>query len=145
MGRFYYMTCRNKECRYRIELREGPGMFLFAREKTLEEAILNGEREAPDEFKNLLKSGHRLDIVGNYLCPRCQEWKVENYPYILELIKASPYGTIRDYKVHFLNGNPKCEKCGGELEFIIRPRSGKNRCPKCGTDNMIASRFGYYD
>ena len=145
MGIFYYMTCRNKACRYSVELREGPGMLLFAREKTLEREIMNGEREAPDEIKNLLKSGHELDMVGNYLCPTCQEWKVVRHPYILELIKVSPHGANIDYKVHFLNGNPKCEKCGGELEFIIRPRSGKNRCPKCGTDNMRVSHLGYYD
>ena len=145
MGSFYYMTCRNKACRYRVELREGPGMYLFAREKTLEKEILNGEIEASDEIKNLLNSGRKLNIVASYLCPTCREWQVENYPYILELIKVSPYGTIREYKVHFLNGKPKCKTCGGELDFILNPRSGKNRCPKCGTDNMRVSHFGYYD
>lgn len=57
----------------------------------------------------------------------------------------TPYGTIREYKVHYLDGNPNCEKCGTELEFILNLRSGKNRCPKCGTDNMKAGHFGFYD
>ena len=145
MGSFYHMTCRNKACRYSVELREGPGMYLFARQRAIEKEILDGKKEASDEIKNLLKSGCKLNIVANYLCPACQEWQVDNFPYILELIKVSPYGTIRDYKVHFLNGKPRCKKCGGELVFILNPRSGKNQCPKCGTDNMRFSGFGYYD
>lgn len=145
MGRIYSMTCRNRACRYHVELREGPGMRLFAWIKTLQRDILSGKEEAPEEIKDLLKSGHELDCVATYLCPTCQEWQVGYFPYILERTKVSPYGTVREYRVHFLDGNPKCEKCETELEFILNPRSSKNRCPKCGEDNMMSSHFGYYD
>lgn len=145
MGRIYSMTCRNKSCRYHVELREGPGMILFARTKTLERNILNGDEEAPDEIKELLKTGHELECVATYLCPTCQEWQVGRFPYVFEPIIVSPYGTIREYKVHYLDGNPHCENCGTELEFILNPRSGKNWCPKCGTDNMKVGHFGFYD
>ena len=64
MGRIYSMTCRNKLCRYHVELREGPGMKLFARTKTLERDILNGDEEASEEIKDLLKSGHELECVA---------------------------------------------------------------------------------
>lgn len=100
MGRIYSMTCRNKSCRYHVELREGPGMILFARTKTLERNILNGDEEAPDEIKELLKTGHELECVATYLCPTCQEWQVGRFPYVFEPIIVSPYGTIREYKVH---------------------------------------------
>lgn len=145
MGRIFNMTCRNKACRYHVELREGPGMILFAWVKTLERDILSGDEEASDEIKELLQSGHELDCVATYLCPVCHEWQVGCFPYILEKICVSPYGTIREYKVHYLNGKPQCEKCGTELEYILNPRSSKNRCPKCGSDNMKASHFGFYD
>ena len=145
MGRIYSMTCRNKACRYHVDLREGPGMILFARTKTLECNILSGDEEAPDEIKCLLESGNELECVATYLCPTCQEWQVGHFPYVLELINVLPYGTIRDYKVHFVNGEPKCEKCNTVLKFILNPRSSKNRCPKCGTDNMKVGNFGFYD
>ncbi len=145
MGCIFSITCRNKACRYHAELREGPGMKLFALERNLEKDILSGKEEASDEIKALLKSGSKVRYVATYLCPTCKEWQVGHFPYILELIKVSPYGTIREYKVHYLNGKPKCKKCDAELEFILNPRSSKNRCPKCGTDNMRFSSVGYYD
>ena len=145
MGKIFHMTCRNKACRYRVELREGEGMRLFAWVKSLERDILSGKEAAPEEIINLLKNGNELECVATYLCPSCHEWQVGTFPYVLEKIRVSPYGTIREYKVHYLNGKPKCEKCGAELEYILNPRSGKNKCPKCGTDNMRVSHFGHYD
>ena len=145
MGRIFHMTCRNKACRYSVELREGEGMRLFAWIKTLERDILSGKEAAPEEIYNLLKDGYGLECVATYLCPTCHEWQVGRFPYVLEKIRVSPYGTIREYNVHYLDGKPKCEKCGTELEFILNPRSGKNKCPKCGTDNMRVSQFGFYD
>ena len=90
MGRIYYMTCRNKACGYRVEIREGSGMGLFRQKKNLEEKILKDEIEVPEEIKNLLKSGCELNNVATYLCPACREWQVENEPYILERTKVSP-------------------------------------------------------
>lgn len=63
MGCIYSMTCRNKACWYHMnlrEVREGPGMILFSRTKTLERDILSGDEEAPDEIKCLLESGFAL-------------------------------------------------------------------------------------
>lgn len=145
MGSIFHMTCRNKACRYSVKLREDEGMRLFAWIKTLERDILSGKEAAPEEIKNLLKDGYGLECVATYLCPTCHEWQVGRFPYVLEKIRVSPYGTIRKYNVHYLDGKPKCEECGTELEFILNPRSGKNKCPKCGTDNMRVSQFGFYD
>lgn len=145
MGSIFHMTCRNKACGYSVELREGEGMRLFAWIKTLECDILSGKEAAPEEIKNLLKDGYGLECVATYLCPTCHEWQVGRFPYVLEKIRVSPYGTIREYNVHYLDGKPKCEECGTESEFILNPRSRKNKCPKCGTDNMRVSQFGFYD
>ena len=145
MGLIYSVTCRNKACRYSVELRDGPGMRLFAWIKTMEGDIKNGKKEASKGIVDLLNNGHDLDCVATYSCPTCHEWQVGWFPYVLEKTHVSPYGTIREYKVHYLDGIPKCEKCSSELTFILNPRSGKNRCPKCGTDNMRVSRYGFYD
>lgn len=145
MGRMYSMTCRNKACRYHVDLREGPGMRSFAEIKTLERNIISGDEKAPEDIKRLLESGNELECVATYLCPTCRELQIGNYPYALELINVSPYGTIRNNIVHFVSGIPKCGKCNTELEFILNPRSSKNRCPKCGTNKMKVSRFGFYD
>lgn len=51
MGSIFHMTCRNKACRYSVELREGEGMRLFAWIKTLERDILSGKEAAPEEKK----------------------------------------------------------------------------------------------
>ena len=111
----------------------------------MEKEIINGQKEAPKEIVDLLASGHKLNCVANYLCPTCHEWQFGDYPYVLEKIHVSPYGTIREYKVHYLDGNPKCKKCGTDLTFILNPCSGKNLCPKCGSDNMRVSGSGFYD
>lgn len=135
---------RNTAALFRA-LREDPGMRLFARTKTLEDHIKSGREEAPQEIVDLLDTGHEIDCVATFLCPTCQEWQTKNDPYILEKIRVSPYGTIREYKVHFINEKPKCEKCGTVLTFILNPRSSKNKCPKCGTENMKVGSIGFYD
>ena len=145
MGRFYTITCRNKECQYKVDLYEGPGMIAFARTRRLQDDILEGRQEAPEIIKELLRKGYKLDCVTTFLCPSCNEWQTQKDPYIFEKIKVSPMGTVREYKLHFINGVPVCEKCGTELQHILNPRSSKNRCPKCGSDNMRVGGFGCYD
>ena len=145
MGQFYHVTCRNKACRYRAELREGPGMLLYRQIINKEHGIRSGEENAPEVIKELLSKGHHLNGVATYLCPICHEYQVGYYLYVFESTKATPYGTIREYAVHYIDGAPHCEKCGSELVFVLNPRSSKQPCPKCGTDNMNVSAFGYYD
>ena len=60
MGTFYRLTCKNKDCRYSVELREGVGWTLFARDKNLQSEILNGEEDASDEIKGLKTSASEL-------------------------------------------------------------------------------------
>ena len=145
MGTFYHITCRNRDCRYSTVVREGPGMILFAWIKTMEADIKGGKRAAPADIKALLDAGHELECVATYLCPACKEWKTEDYPYVLEKTQVSPYGTIREYKVHYLREHPRCKTCGTDLEFILNPRSSKNCCPLCGTSDMKVGSWGCYD
>ncbi len=145
MGVLFSVTCRNKECRYRIEIREGAGMVLSKKAYNYERDILSGKEKASDEIISLLKAGHKIHFVATYLCPTCREWQTGYYPYIFEPVVTSPNGTIRDYKVHFLNGEPKCEKCGTKLVFLLNPRSSKNCCPKCEEANMTTKFMGWYD
>ena len=146
MGTFYSVSCRNKACRYHVELYDGPGMWRFAWVKKLERKIKLGEKEVPEEIRTLLNTGKTLDCVANYLCPCCKEWTTRfDVPYVFEAKHVSPYGTIREYEVHYLYGQPKCEKCGADLVYILNPRSSKNKSPKCGTDNMRVGQYGYYD
>lgn len=145
MGTLFTVACRNKACGWHKELREGPGMRTFADTLRLERAILNGEKDAPADIKDLLDKGFHLNSVATFLCPECKEWVTNRDPYIFEATHVSPYGTVRDYKMHYVYGPPKCNVCGAELIYIFNPRSSKNKCPKCGKDNMKARNTGYYD
>ena len=145
MGLIYSLTCKNKDCRYSVQLREGPGFTLFARDKRLQEAILSGEEIVSDEIKALLEKGLDVDSVTTLLCPCCKEYQINREPYVFEPIHVSPYGTIREYKIHFIYGDPCCEKCHTKLIYILNPRSPKNKCPKCGIGEMRYSNTGCYD
>ncbi len=145
MGQSFQISCTNKSCKYSFYLREGPGFFLFAQTKKLEDSIKNGETDAPEDIKSLLQAGKKLSCVTSYLCSNCQEWQTDSSPYIFEAIHVSPYGTIREYKIHYVYGKPKCKKCGKELIHILNPKSSKNKCPKCGQENMRVSFYGFYD
>ena len=145
MGILYNITCRNKDCRYHFEERVGPGWTLRRWIFDLRKEIIDGEEKAPQEIVEMLKKGCKLHCVSTFLCPTCKEWQTHDDPYIFEPIVVSPYGTIREYKIHYVYGTPVCEKCGTELEYIINPRSSKCNCPKCGEDNMKVSFCGYYD
>lgn len=139
MGWFYYVTCRNKACRYSVKIYGGGGVRVFEKRKKLKEEILTGKKAASNKLKELLQSGELIEFRTTYLCPQCREWQVADTFYIFEAIHVSPYGTIREYKLHYLEGEPVCEKCGGHLIHILNPRSSKNPCPKCGTDHMRVS------
>ena len=145
MGEIYSITCRSKACGYHVELRKGSGMGLFREMRHLEKDIISGETEAPEDIKELLRAGRRMECVTTYICPVCREWKTYNSPYIFEATHVSPYGTIKDYRLHYLYGKPKCDKCGTELIFLLNPLSGKNKCPKCGEGGLRARISGNYD
>ena len=120
-------------------------MRSFARMKAFERDIEKENEKVPIAINNLLKMGYALENTATYLCSACQEWQVGYYPYVLEKTKVSPYGTIRGYTVHYIDGVPKCKKCGKDLIFLLNPKSSKNRCPKCGTDNVKVKFAGYFD
>ncbi len=145
MGKIFSLTCKNKECSYSVQLREGPGFSLFARDKDLEKSILSGEEKVTDEIKALLEKGLNVNSVTTLLCPCCKEYQICMDPYIFEPIHESPSGTIKDYKIHFIYGDPCCEKCNTKLIHILNPRSSKNKCPKCGIGEMRYSETGFYD
>ena len=145
MGIIYNVTCSNKACRYHMSIREGAGMGSFRNIRIMEQRILNGEEDAPDTIKMLLQAGKHFNCNTTYLCPLCQEWINNNVPFIFEATHISPFGTIREYRLHYLNGKPQCSKCGTELIHIQNPRSSKTPCPKCGTDHMISRGTGYFD
>lgn len=144
MGSIYKIHCTNKKCGYSVELREGVGFTLFAKNHHLEDQIKES-RNASKEILRLLDSGEHLSSVTSYICPTCKEWVNNNEPFIFEALHVSPYGTIRKYKLHYLNGKPKCEKCGEELIHIQNVLSGKNSCPKCGLNSMEGRQIGFYD
>lgn len=145
MSQLYNVTCRNKECRYSFKVREGVGMRTFMWISPQEDDIKEGTREASGALADLLVSDDGLMHEATYLCPTCREYQNGRYPHVVELKKVTQFGTIRDYKVRFLDGEPKCSKCGSKLEYILNPKSGKHKCPKCGTDQMSVGSIGHFD
>ncbi len=143
MGLVYQVTCR--KCGYQITIYEGPGAIDYARDIFLEEKILNGDVEVPEDILRLLRSGYHLQSWTTYLCPVCKKWVIKRDIYIRELIQVSPYGTIREYKMHYLHGVPRCEDCNTELINILNHRSSKAKCPKCGSDYKKISQIGRTD
>ena len=145
MGGYYSVTCRNKACKYYIMIRAGVGMHVFREMRTMEQKIINGEIEADEKIKSLLQSGEHFKANAVYLCPECREWKNVDSYFIFEKVHVSPYGTVREYKLHYLNKEPVCEECGSKLVFILNPRAQTVPCPKCGTANMISRDKGNFD
>ncbi len=144
MGGFVSVKCRNKSCKYHVMLRVGVGVQGLREAEVMEQRILNGEVEASDKIKSLLQSGEHLESNAIYLCPKCREWVTDNTYFVFEPIHVSPYGTIRKYKVHYLDKEPLCKECGSLLEYILSPFSSKTPCPKCGSDNMISRDKGSF-
>ena len=145
MGQFIELKCSNTACQYHVKYCKGPGRIGFAQAKTLERDIMAGKKDAPDEIKELLSSGHKLDCVRTFLCSSCREWQVIKDPFIIEKVQSPLSNTTKDGKMHFLNGKPKCEKCGTELVLVTDPISSKKQCPKCGKGNMTVTDCGCYD
>lgn len=142
MGTIYTVTCKNKRCRYHVELWEGPGMFSFSKMKDFERSIINGEVNISD-VKERIENGAEIDTRGIYLCPSCKEFTDSHVYFLRENITESPYGTIR-YDISFPFEKPLCEKCNSELIFIKNIRSSKIKCPKCG-ENLSSRLWGYFD
>ena len=130
MGEMYSVTCRNKNCRYHVHLREGVGMMGFARMKQFEQQIISGEVHNP-AAQDSIHNGAKLRDGGIYLCRKCKEFKRSNTYYLIENLVYSPYGTPR-YDVTFPFGEPTCDQCGDKLEFIRNILSSKVKCPRCG-------------
>ena len=145
MGMSYKLTCTNEECKYCATLLEGGGMYYFDVVKSIEEEILNGKREAPKEIVELVMSGNHFNGVASYLCPACREFISDCSFYIREKIHNSPDDTDGGYKMHYLDGKPKCPKCNSELVYIENPKSPKTKCPKCGHSSMQARIFSFFD
>ena len=145
MGVFFPITCRNKDCKYNTTLYFGPGMMGFVKIRRLQESIMSGETEVSDEIMDLLNNGHSISSVHPHICNTCHEYVCVDTPFIFEVISASPYGTIREYKVHYVFDTPYCPKCNSKLEFILNPKSSKSKCPQCGSDNMKVGEIGYRD
>lgn len=130
MGDIYSITCRNKDCRYHVSLRDGVGMMGFARLKNFEKALLEGEI-LNEKALTSIQNGARIKSGGTYLCPECKEFVSDNAYYLIENLTYSPFGTAR-YDVSFPFGEPCCQKCGSKLEFIRNVLSSKVKCPRCG-------------
>lgn len=145
MGGFVSVKCRNKACKYHVMLRLGVGMHGFREMRTMEQKILSGEMEASEKIKALLQSGEHLDANAVYLCPKCRELVTDTSFFIFEPIHVSPYGTVREYKLHYLDKEPVCKECGSLLDHLLSPFSSKTPCPKCGTANMISRDKGTFD
>lgn len=104
-------------------------------------------REANEKILELIDKGESIHYRAIYACPCCREWYEYDSPYILDPIKVTPLGTLREYKLRYidLNENPVCDKCGSNLYHIYNPLSANNPCPKCGADNMDAKKVGNWD
>ena len=133
------VRCTNKECDFIFQYTIGFGMGCHSFEKAKWQIIKDGTFKVSDEITNLLEKGYMLEARAQYLCSTCKEWQTHEEPYILEPTIVSPYGTIREYKVHYLFDYPHCTKCGNDLTFILNPRSSKNPCPKCGKLTLTAN------
>ncbi len=140
MGTKYSVTCKNKNCKYHVELREGPGMIGFANMMRFRDQILSGEFSNPSVAEKL-KNGARIHTRGIYLCPKCKEFKSNDTYFLLENFTESPYGTIR-YDVTFPFDKPVCDVCDSELVYIKNIRSSKVKCPKC--DSELNARLSAY-
>ena len=144
MGGFVSIKCRNKACKYHVMLRVGVGVQGDREIRAMEHRILEGEVEVSEKVKSLLQSGEHLEANAVYLCPKCRELVTDSSFFIFEPIHVSPYGTVRQYKLHYLDKEPACKECGSLLTHILSPFSSKTPCPKCGSDNMISRDKGTF-
>ena len=132
MGSIYSVSCKDKNCGYHKELREGCGMLGFAEMMNFREALLNNESINTTACEKL-KNGAKIMTKGIYLCQKCEDFKTSNIYFLLENFTESPLGTVR-YDIAFPFGNPICDICNSELIYIKNILSSKVKCPKCGSD-----------
>lgn len=145
MGEKVAITCRNKECRYHVELSYGVGRLGFFELRKLEKQIINGDENVNPEIRELLLKGEHLIVGATYHCPKCKEWRNPQTPYIWQALQVSPNGTVRGYALTYLDDEPKCNICGSRMIRISNPLSGNNTCPKCGQHNMKARISAIFD
>lgn len=145
MGIVYKLTCTNEACKYCATMHEGGGMYYFDVVQKIEEEVLTEERNAPEEIVELLKSGHHLNSVTSFLCPVCREFRSNSSFVIREKLLDSLTKTAVEYKMHYLDGKPKCPKCDSELIYIENLKSPETKCPKCGHPSMQIKRIGSFD
>ena len=142
MGKIYSVTCKNRNCKYHAELREGNGMFGFARMKQFENGLRSGEICNPIALDSL-NNGGKMHGGGIYACPTCKEFKNSDTYFLVENLVYSPYGTPR-YDISFPFGEPRCKQCGDRLEFIRNILSSKVKCPRCGGE-LKGRHAGFFD
>lgn len=145
MGMRYKLTCTNEECKYCATLLQGGGIYYFDVVKSIEEEILNGKRAAPEKIVELVRLGNHFNSVASYLCPVCREFRSDCSFFIREKIHNSPSVMNDVYKMHYLDGKPKCPKCNSELVYIENPKSQKTNCPKCGHSSMQTKVVSFFD
>lgn len=144
MGEILSITCRNKGCGYHVELRYGDGFGAFRWCRRIESEILE-DKTVSEEIKRLLNDGNHISRRGIYICPSCRDFVEIDSPYVYEPVRVTPYGTVREYKLHYIFEKPVCRKCSKDLKHIFNPLSSYNMCPKCGMDNMKARKVGHFD
>lgn len=127
-----------------MELQVGVGFSLFRKSRLLEDE-LKSDRNADDKILELLDKGSHINYRAVYVCPHCREWVEYDNPYIFDPIRVTPLGTVREYKLRYLQEKPVCKECGSDLYHIYNPLSTNNPCPKCGADNMNAKYVGNWD
>lgn len=132
MGRINSITCKNKDCKYHVELFEGTGMIGYSKMEHFRESIVSGDIPNPIVAKKIM-DGAEIRTGGIYLCPKCKEFKTHSAYFLVENLSRSPFGTLR-YDVTFPFETPVCDLCNSELIYIDNIRSSKVKCPKCGSE-----------
>ena len=140
-GRFYHITCENKQCQYHVELREGTSWAGLLDISRLEEAVRSGKIDNPIA-KNSLKNGAMIKTNAIYVCPCCKEFQNNSICY-LEKITETSLDEFH-YEISFPFEKPVCEKCNNELIYINELECSKEvKCPKCGGDLKV--ELGFFD
>ena len=123
VGQIKRVIC--KACGYEATVTEGVGFQGFAYLEEQKQKILDGEIPCSDEVIGILREGGSLSCGAACLCPKCREIVSDG-----TIFCAAPdeTGAKRIYPF----GEPKCEKCSGELIPLGDIWSPEVVCPKCG-------------
>lgn len=142
MGQMFSIVCDNPQCHYHANLRQGPGMFTFARAMNFRDAVVNGEIE--NEYaKSLFDHGAEIRTNGIYLCPHCREFQTNETYFVADNLEDGPNDEIL-YDAVFPFGEPRCSKCQTEMTLIKEILSPDVRCPKCG-GTLRPESIGFFD